>query len=34
MEKMGHVPRKYSDKVWAEFRQPVMPTFDKLREQI
>jgi hypothetical protein len=29
MEKIGHVPRKYSDKVWAEFKTACNAYFDK-----
>jgi hypothetical protein len=29
-EKIGHVPRKYSDKIWAEFKT-ACAYFDKLK---
>ena len=32
-KKIGHVPRKYSDKVWAEFKAACNGYFDKLKEQ-
>jgi len=30
---IGHVPRKYSDKLWAEFRAACNAYFEKLKEQ-
>jgi hypothetical protein len=33
VEKKGHVPRKYSDKIWAEFKAACNQYFDKLKEQ-
>jgi hypothetical protein len=30
---IGHVPRKYSDKIWAEFKEACNHYFDKLKEQ-
>ena len=30
---IGHVPRKYSDKIWKEFREACNHYFDKLKEQ-
>ncbi len=32
-KKIGHVPRKYSDKVWKEFKDACNHYFDKLKEQ-
>nr|WP_315198727.1 DUF349 domain-containing protein [uncultured Flavobacterium sp.] len=32
-KKIGHVPRKYSDKIWNEFREACNHYFDKLKEQ-
>ena len=32
-KQIGHVPRKYSDKIWAEFREACNHYFDKLKEQ-
>lgn len=32
-KKIGHVPRKYSDKVWAEFKNACNHYFDRLKEQ-
>jgi len=32
-KKIGHVPRKYSDKVWAEFKAACNHYFDRLKEQ-
>ncbi|MBD0724665.1 chromosome segregation protein [Flavobacterium sp. L1I52] len=32
-KKIGHVPRKYSDKVWAEFKDACNHYFDRLKEQ-
>jgi hypothetical protein len=32
-KKIGHVPRKYSDKIWAEFKASCNQYFDKLKEQ-
>ena len=32
-KKIGHVPRKYSDKVWSEFKKACNSYFDKLKEQ-
>lgn len=32
-KKIGHVPRKYSDKVWAEFKEACNHYFDRLKEQ-
>ena len=32
-KKIGHVPRKYSDKIWAEFKEACNHYFDKLKEQ-
>ena len=32
-KKIGHVPRKYSDKVWAEFKTACNHYFDRLKEQ-
>lgn len=32
-KKIGHVPRKYSDKVWAEFKHACNHYFDRLKEQ-
>ncbi|MBA0883652.1 DUF349 domain-containing protein [Flavobacterium undicola] len=32
-KKIGHVPRKYSDKVWAEFKEACNHFFDRLKEQ-
>jgi hypothetical protein len=31
-KKIGHVPRKYSDKIWNEFREACNHYFDKLKE--
>jgi hypothetical protein len=31
-KKIGHVPRKYSDKIWTEFREACNHYFDKLKE--
>lgn len=31
-KKIGHVPRKYSDKIWNEFREACNYYFDKLKE--
>ena len=31
-KKIGHVPRKYSDKVWAEFKEACNHYFDRLKE--
>lgn len=30
---IGHVPRKYSDRIWTEFREACNHYFDKLKEQ-
>jgi hypothetical protein len=30
---VGHVPRKYSDKIWGEFKQACNHYFDKLKAQ-
>ena len=30
---IGHVPRKYSDKIWSEFKEACNHYFDKLKEQ-
>lgn len=32
-KKIGHVPRKYSDKVWAEFKAACNHYFDRLKDQ-
>jgi hypothetical protein len=32
-KKIGHVPRKYSDKVWGEFKAACNHYFDRLKEQ-
>jgi len=32
-KQIGHVPRKYSDKIWSEFKQACNHYFDKLKEQ-
>lgn len=32
-KKIGHVPRKYSDKVWSEFKEACNHYFDRLKEQ-
>ena len=32
-KQIGHVPRKYSDKIWNEFREACNHYFDKLKEQ-
>ena len=32
-KKIGHVPRKYSDKVWAEFKEACNHYFNRLKEQ-
>ena len=32
-KKIGHVPRKYSDKIWKEFKEACNHYFDKLKEQ-
>lgn len=32
-KKIGHVPRKYSDKLWAEFKGACNHYFDRLKEQ-
>lgn len=32
-KKIGHVPRKYSDKIWAEFKAACNHYFDRLKEQ-
>jgi len=32
-KQIGHVPRKYSDKIWLEFKQACNHYFDKLKEQ-
>lgn len=32
-KKIGHVPRKYSDKIWVEFKEACNHYFDKLKEQ-
>lgn len=32
-KQIGHVPRKYSDKVWKEFKDACNHYFDKLKEQ-
>ncbi|CAN1523193.1 Protein of unknown function DUF349 [Flavobacteriaceae bacterium] len=32
-KKIGHVPRKYSDKIWNDFREACNHYFDKLKEQ-
>ncbi|MES2544148.1 MAG: DUF349 domain-containing protein [Bacteroidota bacterium] len=32
-KKVGHVPRKYSDKIWGEFREACNHYFDKLKAQ-
>lgn len=32
-KKIGHVPRKYSDKIWDEFKAACNQYFDKLKEQ-
>lgn len=31
-KQIGHVPRKYSDKIWAEFKEACNHYFDKLKE--
>lgn len=31
-KKIGHVPRKYSDKIWKEFKEACNHYFDKLKE--
>ncbi|WP_291123526.1 DUF349 domain-containing protein, partial [Flavobacterium sp. UBA6046] len=31
-KQIGHVPRKYSDKIWAEFKEACNNYFDKLKE--
>jgi hypothetical protein len=32
-KQIGHVPRKFSDKIWAEFREACNHYFEKLKEQ-
>ena len=32
-KQIGHVPRKYSDKIWVEFKDACNHYFDKLKEQ-
>jgi Domain of Unknown Function (DUF349) len=32
-KQIGHVPRKYSDKIWTEFKDACNHYFDKLKEQ-
>ncbi|MBF7091419.1 DUF349 domain-containing protein [Flavobacterium sp. ALJ2] len=32
-KQIGHVPRKYSDKIWKEFKDACNSYFDKLKEQ-
>jgi hypothetical protein len=32
-KQIGHVPRKYSDKIWGEFKEACNHYFDKLKEQ-
>ena len=32
-KQIGHVPRKYSDKIWAEFKEACNHYFSKLKEQ-
>ena len=32
-KQIGHVPRKYSDKIWKEFKEACNHYFDKLKEQ-
>jgi hypothetical protein len=32
-KQIGHVPRKYSDKIWLEFKEACNHYFDKLKEQ-
>jgi len=32
-KQIGHVPRKYSDKIWMEFKEACNHYFDKLKEQ-
>ncbi|MEL6304283.1 MAG: DUF349 domain-containing protein [Bacteroidota bacterium] len=32
-KKIGHVPRKYSDKIWAEFKQACNHYFDRLHSE-
>ena len=32
-KQIGHVPRKYSDKIWAEFREACNHYYEKLKEQ-
>jgi hypothetical protein len=32
-KQIGHVPRKYSDKIWTEFKEACNHYFDKLKEQ-
>lgn len=32
-KQIGHVPRKYSDKIWVEFKEACNHYFDKLKEQ-
>jgi hypothetical protein len=32
-KKKGHVPRKYSDKIWAEFKAACNQYFDKLKSK-
>ncbi len=32
-KQVGHVPRKYSDKIWAEFKEACNHYFDKLKAQ-
>jgi hypothetical protein len=32
-KQIGHVPRKYSDKIWAEFKSACNHYFEKLKEQ-
>jgi hypothetical protein len=32
-KQIGHVPRKYSDSIWAEFKEACNHYFDKLKEQ-
>ena len=32
-KQIGHVPRKYSDKIWAEFKNACNHYFEKLKEQ-
>jgi hypothetical protein len=32
-KQIGHVPRKYSDKIWKEFKDACNHYFDKVKEQ-